>query len=105
MMDVYVKTEIPEYNQDKEEGIKIGISYRDLYGNVYNTIDNAAQEEELSLKMKTLATIKRYIPHLYKIVKENPDSRELKAQQKGLEELAERHGFVITEKGIFLDSK
>jgi len=94
-----------EYNKGKEVGIRIGVRYWEMNRYVFRIINEAAREKELSGKMKVLSDSQNYTPDLYESIKENPHSEELKSQQKNLEALAKGHGFVMTEKGIYLDNE
>jgi len=93
------------YEEGKEDGILTGVRYWESNRIISKTINSAAAKNEITEKMKELSGLQNQLPHLYKIINNNPNSEELKIQQKGLEDLAQGHGFVITEKGIFLDNE
>ncbi|MCD4771426.1 hypothetical protein K8R30_03340 [archaeon] len=93
------------YREGKEEGTRIGIRYWELNRIVFKMINQAAQEKEFSGKMAALSDSENYLPNLYEIIEGNPNSEEIERQQKGLENLAQGHGFVMTRKGVYLNNK
>jgi len=93
------------YNKGKEDGIRIGIRYWEMNRAVHQIINRAAREKDITGKMGILSDSEGYMPHLYDVIQNNPKSKELERQQKSLEDTAQGHGFVMTEKGIYLTNK
>ena len=94
-----------ELLEGEEKGIITGIRYWETNRSIYTMINKAAKEKEVTAKMKILSESQGQLPHLYDFIKNSPHSEELKSQQEGLENLAIGHGFVMTEKGVYLDNK
>ncbi len=79
-----------EYYKGQEEGIRLGIKYWDLNRYIHRIINSAAKQKDFAGKMNILSKARNYISHLYTIMEENPESKELKLQNKSLEDLAIR---------------
>ena len=94
-----------ETDSNYAKGIQDGIRYWELRRPILTAIYNAAKEKNASEKIRILSGVESQIPHIYRVIENSPEPKELKKRQEDLEYTAEQYGFTMTEKGFYLSDK
>jgi len=91
-----------EYSKGKNDGISLAFRYQGWCDQISEGIDLAVGERSLNKKRVILRGLITY--NIYTTIENYPGSKDFSRKKEELEALAEDNGFVMTEKGVYLDN-